>query len=560
MAIPRVDLTYRNIQRYRQIINVFLTYGFGHLVERLELAPYVDVGRRLLRRRQPPFESLGFPQRLRLAFEDLGPTFVKLGQLMALQSAGLPEELLAELSRLHDHATPVPPVLIRASIEKSLGKAIGPVFARFDDEPLAAASIAQVHRAALPDGSEVVVKVRRPGVVRVVQTDTDILRDLAGLIARQVPELRRYDPVGLVEQLTSTMLKEIDFRHEARNLRLFGRNMADQPGIHVPTLYGEFTTAEVLVLSFVDGIKISDLAALRKAGHDLRQIAQHGVDGIMTQVFRDGFFHADPHPGNLFILADGSIAPVDFGMMGRLSKDLLDELALLLVALVRRDCAGVITFFERTEGFPDGLVPPRLGLDIDEILDHYHGVSLGELDINAMAGDLFVVLNRNDVHPPSQLVLLLKTLMMQDAVGRRLDPELDLVGAAEPYIKQILTRRYNPERLTGLAADAALAYADFARILPHELKGFATRLRTGRQALIVKHDELDTMRSEMERSASRITLGLVLGAIVLASAMLLSAGVGPTIWGASALGLVGLAGAGFGTFWLVLGIVRSGRW
>ncbi len=559
MAFPRVDLTYRNIQRYRQIINVFLSYGFGHLIERLELAPYVNVGRRLLRRGPTPFESLGFALRLRLVFEELGPTFVKLGQLLALQSATLPEELLAELSKLHDSATPLPASLVRGVIERALGAPIEEIFAEFDDRALAAASIAQVHRARLHDGTEVVAKVRRPGIVRLVRTDTDILLDLARLLARHMPELRRYDPVGLVTEVASTMLKEIDFKHEARNLELFARNMAEQRGIWVPALHGRFTTSDTLVLDFVDGIKIADVAALKDAGHDLRTIARNGMNAVLSQVFRDGFFHADPHPGNLFVIADGSIAPVDFGMMGRLSKELRDDLALLLVALVRKDRDGVIEFFARTDGWRDGSVPPTFGQDVDEILDHYHGIALGALDVNAVAADLFGALNRNNVHPPPQLVLLLKTLVMQEAIGRKLDPELDLIECAKPYIREILARRYSAQRLGGLAADAALEYVDLARVFPGELRDLASRLRTGRQRLVIQHDELDTIRQEVERASSRVTLGLVVGAVTLASAMLLSAHVAPTIWGASALGLLGLAGAGVGGFWLIVGILRSGR-
>ncbi len=559
MPIPRVDLTYRNIQRYRQIINVFLGYGFGHLVERLELGAYVDVGRRILRRRPAPFESLGFPVRLRLAFEELGPTFVKLGQMLAMQATGLPDELLDELARLHDHATPIPAPTARAEIEQALGRSIDQLFERFDDTPLAAASIAQVHRGALLDGHEVVVKVRRPEIVRTVQTDAHILRDLARLVARHLPELRRYDPQGLVEQLSSTLLKELDFRHEARNLRVFAANMRAQPGISVPRLHRDLVAESVMVLDYVDGIKISDIEALRARGHDLRAIARSGTQAILTQVFRDGFFHADPHPGNLFVKDDGGIAPVDFGMMGRLPRDLRDELALLLIALVRRNRDGIVGFFERTGGFPGDEVPRRFLADVDEILDHYHGVPLGELDINSMAGDLFGAMNRNDIHPPPELVLLLKTLVMHDALGCRLDPELDLVQEATPYIKEILARRYSPERLGGLVADAALDYADFVRVLPRELKGLTTRLRKGRQALVIKHDGLEDFRHEMERSSNRLTLGLVVGAVVIGSAILLATGAGPTLWGVSALGLAGFGAAGFASVWLVVGILRSGR-
>ncbi len=559
MAIPRVDLTYRNIQRYRQIINVFLGYGFGHLIERLDLGSYVDVGRRILRRRPTPFESLGFPLRLRMAFEELGPTFVKLGQILAMQSAGLPNDLLDELARLHDRAAPIPSAVARGSVERTLGRRIEKVFARFDDMPLAAASIAQVHRAALLDGTEVVIKIRRPEIVRIVQTDTNILRDLARLIARHLPELRRYDPIGLVEQLTSTMLKEVDFRHEARNMRVFAANMKEQPGIRVPRLHRDLVSEEVLVLDFVEGIKISDLDALRERGHDLHAIARNGTNAILTQVFRDGFFHADPHPGNLFVLDEGSIALIDFGMMGRLPADLRDELALLMIALVRRNRDGIIGFFERTGGFPDDEVPARFRVDLDEVLDHYHGVPIGELDVNSMAGDLFGALNRNDIHPPPELVLLLKTLVMYDALACRLDPTLDLVTEATPYIKEILSRRYSPERIGGLIADAAVDYADFIRVLPRELKGLTNRLRKGRQTLVVRHDGLEDFRHEMERSSNRLTLGLVVGAVVVASSILLSTDAGPTLWGVSALGLAGFVAAGFASVWLVIGILRSGR-
>lgn len=560
MAFPRLDVTVRNLQRYRQIINVLLGYGFGHVVERLDLGPYGDVSRRLLRRPPgTPLEHLGFAVRLRMAFEELGPTFVKLGQMLALQGGALPEELLAEFAKLHDAAAPVPGDRIRAIVESSLDCPLDGIFAHFDLEPLAAASIAQAHRATLLDGADVVVKVRRPGIVPIVRTDMDILMDLARLATRHLPELRRFDPEGLVEQLSQSMLRELDFRYEARNLEIFARNMKDQPGIAVPGLYRDLVRADLLALDFVDGIKISELDALEAAGHDLRALAANGTEAILTQVFRDGFFHADPHPGNLFVLADGQIAPIDYGLMGRLDRLLLQELAYFMMALVRRDLDGIVEFYLRTGSFPDDTVPPRFRTDVSEFLDQYHGVALGQLDVQALTNDLFELLSRNDVHPPPQLMLLVKTLMMQEAIGRRLDPELDLLESARPYIARLLARRFAPDRLWSIASDAAIGYMDLARTLPRELQAFSGRLRNGKQAFIMKHDGLDDFRHEMERSSNRLTFGMVIGALVMASAVLMSVGPGPTISGIPVFGLGGFALSAMAGIWLIIGILRSGR-
>jgi ubiquinone biosynthesis protein len=564
-ALVRIPRTVKNLQRLREILGVVVKYGFGDLVARLELEGTVELTRNLLRFRRERRELVRYTteERIRMALEELGPTFIKLGQILATRPDLIPMSLVHELRKLQDAVPPFASAAARDQIETSLGRPIGALFAAFDDAPLAAASIAQVHRAVLPDGAEVAVKVRRPGLAQVIGTDLEILRGLAALLEENAPELRAYAPTEIVEQFAQAIRLEIDFGHEASNMQRFARNFAGNPKVHVPVVYESHSSDAVLTMELVRGIKAKDMAALDAAGIDRKQLAQAGVEFCLRQVFDHGFFHADPHPGNLFVLPGGVIAPIDMGMMGELEPELIDALLELLVGILLRDAEKIARLFARLGLVDDDVDRVRLRRDVGELLDRYASVPIGDVDVAALIGRLFEVLQRHRVRVPPELLLMGKALATVDGMARDLDPTLDPIEAVRPYVLRTwLARLADPRFLARDWIRAANQLVEAATTLPGDLRAITRDLRRGTLATRNRVEGLETLIREHSRSANRSALALLIGATTLGSAWLLASGTGPlvgplpiTAW----LGLAGLMLAGSGFWILAYGVLRSGR-
>jgi ubiquinone biosynthesis protein len=564
-ALVRIPRTVKNLQRLREIVGVVVKYGFGDLVARLELEGTVELTRNLLRFRRERRELVRYTteERIRMALEELGPTFVKLGQILATRPDLIPLGLVHELRKLQDAVPPFGSAAARAQIESSLGRPIDALFASFDDEPIAAASIAQVHRAVLSGGDRVAVKVRRPGLAQVIGTDLEILRGLASLLEENAPELRAYAPVEIVEQFAHAILLEIDFGHEASNMQRFARNFAGDANVHVPRVYASHSSDAVLTMELVDGVKAKDLAGLDAAGIDKKRLAQVGVEFCLRQVFDHGFFHADPHPGNLFVLPGGVIAPIDMGMMGELEPELVDALLELLVGVLLRDAEKIVRLLARLGLVDDDVDRLRLRRDVGELLERYASVPIGQVDVAALIGRLFEVLQRHRVRVPPELLLMGKALATVDGMARDLDPTLDPIEAVRPYVlKTWLARLADPRFLARDWIRAAQELVEAATTLPGDLRAITRDLRRGTLATRTRVEGLETLVREQSRSANRSALALLVAATTLGSAWLLASGSGPslgplplTAW----LGLAGLLFAGSGFWLLAYGVLRSGR-
>jgi ubiquinone biosynthesis protein len=564
-TLVRIPRTYKNLQRMREIAGVVVKYGFGDLVARLELEGTVELTRNLLRFRRERRELVRFTteERIRMAFEELGPTFVKLGQILATRPDLIPMSLVHELRKLQDAVPPFGSEAAREQIETSLGRPIAALFASFDDEPIAAASIAQVHRATLPSGEEVAVKVRRPGLAQVIGTDLEILRGIASLLEENAPELRDYAPREVVEQFASAIQLEIDLSNEAANMQRFARNFAGDPKVHVPVLYESHSSESVLTMEFVRGIKARDIDALDAAGIDRKVLAANGVEFCLRQVFDHGFFHADPHPGNIFVLPGGVIVPIDMGMMGTVEPEMIDALLELLVGILLRDAEQIAKLFARLELIDDRVDRARLRRDIADLLERYASVPIGQVDVAALIGQLFELLQRHRVRTPSELLLMGKALATVDGMARDLDPTLDPIEAVRPYVLRTWLKRLADPRF--LARDWIRAANDFAETvttLPADLRAIARDLRRGELRTTTRVEGLEAMIRENARSANRSALALLVGATALGSAILIASGAGPMLGPLSVaawLGVGGLLLAGSG-FWLfAYGVLRSGR-
>lgn len=561
----RLPQTVRNLQRLREIGAVLVKYGWGDLAPRLGLLGGIERVRRRLTGagEDPAAEMLTTEQRVRMAFEDLGPTFIKLGQVLATRPDLIPMSLVEELRRLQDRVPPFPGEDARREIEQQLGKPVEELFARFDPTPLAAASIAQVHRATLHDGSEVVVKVRRPNLETQIARDLDVLTSLAGLLEDNVPESRQFSPRAIADEFRRSIWREIDLTKEARNIERFARNFRGDRTVHVLRNYPELSSKAVLTLEFIDGIKASNVAELEAAGIDRSDLARRGVEFVVKQIFQHGFFHADPHPGNIFVLRDGRIAPIDMGMMGQLDRDLRDALLELLVGVLLGDGGKIVALFRRLELVDESADLAALRRDAQEMIDAYNELPLEEVDIGVFIGELFEVLARHRVLVPPELLLTGKALATVEGVARTLDPRLDPMQAMRPQVLRSYLERLADPRF--LARDAIRAGEDTVTMLatlPRELTAIVTSLRAGRLKIPTEIEGYARAELERARSANRIALSLMVSALIVGSAILLAAGGGPSVLGLPAngiLGVLGLLTAGGGYLWIAWGFLRSGR-
>lgn len=528
-------------------------------MDQMRIGPYLKLGKKIFARGKPEVEKLNYAQRIRLAMEELGPTFVKLGQLLSTRPFLIPLELVIELSKLQDEVAPFSFEQAKEIVEKELKTSLDQLFFSFDKAPIASASLSQVHRAKTREGDEVVVKIQRPGIKPIIDTDMEILADLANLLERHIPESRQYDPKGMVDELSKTFRREVDFKNEARNIEIFALNFKDDPAVFVPRVFWDMTTDLVLTLEYIEGIKVTNLKEIKARGLDRKTIAKNAGRSVFKQVFIDGFFHADPHPGNLFVLDNNAIAPVDFGMMGRLSESTMDELSELLVAVVSWNPRGVIKTWQKAgvlEQTPD---LKALEADLTDFLYRYHKIPLSRIDMKTLVNHAFDIVHRHRISLQSDLMLFGKALITYEEVGRLLDPEYDLVTEAVPFVKKLSQRKYRPKIIL---RDIVTFLQDLRELItpfPYELKRIVEKLSRGDLGLELHHKGLEKLMLEVERSANRISFSLIIAAIIVGSSLIMRLEVGYKFLGYPLLGILGYVFAGILGIWLVLAMLRSGK-
>ena len=557
MQIPLIRRA-RSLRRYRQIAAILLKYGFGQLLDQMRLLPRLHLRKRSLQESEH-LERLTYAQRIRLALEELGPTFVKLGQVLSMRPFLIPLELVLELTKLQDQVGPFPFPQVKQIVEQELLAPLEKHFSSFDTVPIASASLSQVHKAVTRDGETVVVKVQRPGIRQVIEADMEILRDLVSLLERYVPESKQYDPRGTRDELAKSIRREIDFNNEARNIEVFRENFSQEKGIFVPRVFWDKTTSKVLTMDFIDGVKISDVEGLQKRGIDKKQLARLGGKMVFKQIFEDGFFHADPHPGNLFALEGNVIAPVDYGMMGRLSETTMDELADLLIAVVNWYPEGIVKVYQDVEVVGEEVNLRALEADIAEFLYKYHKIQLSRLDVKTLINEAFEIIHRHDIRIQSELMLFSKAIITYEEVAKMLDPEYDLVTQMIPYAKKLAYRKFQPR---ALLKDALTTSADLRDLLvrsPFELKRIVKKLGRGKLSFTFQHKGLEKLILELDRSSNRVSFSLIIAAIIVGSSLIMRLETEYTLFGYPLFGILGYMFAGVLGVWLVIAILRSGK-
>lgn len=507
-----------HLNRSREIASVLMGHGWDCLTEKFEL---FNVGK-LTNQKNGQGGPLTRPEHVRSALEELGTTFIKLGQILSTRADLLPPDYLAELTKLQDSAAPVPFEAVRETLVAELGQPIETAFLNFNPEPLAAASIGQAYAATLLDGTDVVVKIRRPGVVEQVHEDLEILKELAAAVSRHWELADQYDLVGIVEEFSDTLKGELDYIREGQNAERFAADFVSEAGIHIPRVYWETTTSRVLTLERIRGTKINDLANLDNQGIDRSALARFATDVVMRMVCENGFFHADPHPGNFFIEPDGTIGLIDFGMVGTLDERTQEHLADLLINIDHQDADRLVDVFLDLGVTRKRIDRDLLRRDIEHLLSTYWGLPLSELRISAVLNDVFAIMRRHHLHLPSNLALLLKTVVMIEGLGVNLDPAFRLTSALEPYADRLVLRRYSPTKLIRNLGRASLFLARVSAEMPQQLHRIVSAAENGNLQIGMRPEGFDPVIRRVEKIANRIVLGVLAAAFINGLAVLAS--------------------------------------
>lgn len=545
----------RDLGRLHDIASILVRYGFGDMVRRIGLANALErAGCALHWSNAEEFAHLPPPARVRRALEEMGPTFVKLGQVLATRVDLLESEWIAEFGKLQDSAPAAPYAEICQQLTEDLGAPPEEIFTVFDPVPLAAASIAQVHRARLADSSEVVVKVRRPGIRPIIEADLRWLSRLAELAEMESPELRSFHPQEVVRQFAQSLRRELDFAGECRNAERIAENFAGYtdkdesiaeavlevssalPIIIIPRVYWAWTCERVCVQEFIDGISGRKLAAVDQAGLDRKILARRGARAVLKMIVEDGVFHADPHPGNVFYLLGNRIAFIDFGMIGRLTDERRDQLIQLLLGLVRHEPMRVADVMLDWTGDAavdeDGLI-----LEIQTFVDQYHGVALKQLSLGAMLSDLVAILRQHQLTLPADLTMLIKAFISLEGMGRELDPDFDMASEAMPLLEQALRKRYMPASLLKRGRWAVGEALALIADLPRDLSRLLRAARRGRLEIHIDITHLRRFGNQLDSAANRLVIGIVVAALIIGSSIVMTVPGGPSLLGLPFFGI-----------------------
>ncbi|MEZ5665177.1 MAG: AarF/UbiB family protein [Burkholderiaceae bacterium] len=548
----------RDMGRLNQILGVLIRHGFGDSVRRLGLTERLDrAGHALRWDHAADLARLEPPVQLRLALEELGPTFVKFGQVLAGRADLFEPEYIAEFEKLHSHVPGVPLDALRDQLREDLGGEPETVFARFDVEALAAGSIAQVHGACLQDGTEVVVKIRRPGIVDTIEADLRLLGRLATIAEAEIPALRPYRPVQLVRELARSLRRELDLASECRNAERIAAHMADLPWIVVPRVHWLHTSERINVQDRIVGIPGHELSLLDAQGLDRRLLAQRGSQAILKMIVQDGVFHADPHPGNVFYLPDNRIAFIDFGMVGRLPERRREELLHLLLGLVERNPQTVADVLLDWTGDDHSVNLAVLEGEIEAFVDQYHGAPLAQLDLGRMLADVTVILREHRLALPADMALLIKAFITLEGMGRNLDPEFHMTTEALPMLRETMQARYRPRVVAQRTWQTLRRTLSVAEQLPHDISRLLRNARRGRVHVGIELHHLRRVGNQLDRAANRLAMALIIAALVIGSSIVMTVEGGPTLFGLPAFGFLGFSAAVVCGLWLIRAIWRS---
>lgn len=546
MMIPTL-LAMRDISRMREIITVMTKYGLGGFLQRIKLS-YGSADESASGSRY-----MSTPRRFRMAFEELGPTFVKLGQILSTRVDIFDAEWIEEFEKLQSNVAPIPVASIDELIESYLGRPMGEVFRSFDSVPVGSASIAQVHKAVLSGGETVAVKIKRPDIEPVIQADLRILTHLAGLIESEIPEVRRYQPVQMVQYFARSLAKETDLSVELRYMQRFGQTFDSDPFVRIPRVYPDISNRQILVQEHIGDTLLKDIRIETLDAPMRTQLAARITDTLFTMILQQGFFHADPHPGNIFIGSDGRITLIDFGLVGHLSSTRRREIVDLINALTRKD---QFTMQYVLSNWAQGDLPDEnlLGADVLEMLLNYEHTPVRDLRISQVINDITQIMRNHGLTLPGDLVMLFKTLITLEGVAKRLDGQTELLERAKPIVADAFKERSSPEHILRKGRMHLQTLLQAADELPQNLFRLSRRLQKGQMGITLDFKRFDQISHQIDRAANRLTMGIVTAALIIGSSIVMSIETGPKF-----IGFIGYLLAFANSLWIIWSIWRSGK-
>lgn len=555
-----IGRTYRHLNRYRQILTVLIKYGFGDLLEMLKIDQYIEVGLQLIsRNRGTRIEPLTRPQRLRMAFEELGPTYIKLGQVLSARPDLIPMDYIQELSKLQDAVPAFSFKEVCKVIESEFGRPPEEIFRSLEETPQASASIGQVHRAVLNDGEAVAVKFQRPGIRKIIEVDLEIMLHLATLAEHHIEELALHRPVKIVDEFARTLEKEIDYKIEATSMERCARQFLDDPYVYIPKIYREVTTSRILTAEYIEGIKISDFDRLESAGLDRKVITARGADLVLKQIFKHCFFHADPHPGNIFALPNNVICLIDFGMVGVVDRQTRDDFVDLLDSIAHQNEIQVSEVLLKLTYWDEEPDRRMLEREVADFMGRHLYKPLKEIELGKLLQQMLEVAAEFQLRIPPDLFLMIKALGTVEGVGHMLDPDFDMIARATPFIENVKLERYKPERVAEDIFDLTTKLLRFLRQFPKELLDITQIIRQRKLSLQFEHRGLETMLMTHDRISNRISFSILIAALIVGSALIVRSKTPPLIYGISLIGIILFLAAAIMGIWLLVAILKKGR-
>ncbi len=558
----------RNMSRFAQIVNIFARHGYWSVIERMEMRRVLNADEIEIATSEseeanktdanPTADLAGIPARFRKSLEELGPAFIKLGQILAVREDLLPKEFTDELRKLHSSVETLPFETIQQRLKEDLGPQKLAEFASIDSVPLAAGSIAQVHRAKLTDGSDVVIKIQRPGIKQQIETDLDLISTIAQLMEKFIPESRFARPTAMVDALSDALRAELDFVREAGSMSKMAQNFSEIPHIHFPAVHWNLSTQKVLTLSYVDGIPASDREGMIRAGIDVKVLVGRGLQMFMKMVFVDGFFHGDLHPGNLLAQPNSEIALLDFGLVIRMSSRTKEHLAGLLLCLAREDYDAMVMHYLEMADPASNLNISKFQHDVANAVAPFVGLSLKQMPSGTVLWDLARIAARHNTPFPQDLIIFVKTLATFEGVGTRLDPDFNMMDQIEEFAGELLAELYSPKRFQEQALSIGRDVASLLRHAPIQTRKLLNAALEGQLRINVGSTELLKLSKSVDRTGSRLAVSIIVGALLIGSSILTYASPTTQI----NVGIVGASGfilAGILAVYIVASILRSGR-
>ncbi|MFH1064991.1 MAG: AarF/ABC1/UbiB kinase family protein [Nanoarchaeota archaeon] len=561
MPVRTIEPEISSAKRLKQIANSLFKQGMGYAVEQMDLKRHLTFHKRIQKEEfSKPLISL--PVRLRRVLEELGGTFVKLGQMLSLRYDLLPKEYCDEFSKLQDNVTPMHFRTVKQIIESELGSSLNKIFKDFDEKPIASASIGQVHRAKLKTGEMVAVKVQRPGLYELFSADTKLLHHLAKILNHQYPEIRDYNMDSIINEFETYSKKELDYMLEARNIEIFHNNFKNDNHVSIPKVYWELTTKRIITMSYVNGVKISDVADFAKYHSTMKTTANNVFNAMLDQIFDYRVFHADPHPGNIFLIENNKIAFLDFGIVGRITPDMINEMEDILIGLLTMDLDIIVSAYQRMGISNEAIFNAKqFKEDLVEHFAEYYDASNNQINFATFFSNAFDMARKYKMKLPINFILLGKSIITLQGFGAKYVPDFNFTKYMQPRVEEMMKERVSPGHLFTSARKAALNARDFMSGLPGDLNSFFKTWKEGQKLkLEVRKSDMDRAVMEVDRSSNRLVLGFIISAIIVSNALIIHAGVPPLWFGIPALTYFGA----FLIIWLgvllTISIIKEGKY